>query len=261
MSTAATLQQPLEALRYGAVELKRLIEANTRKAFVVTMSLLLLLALFAFVRTYIENLLFPPPNVVKVKLARVSLDNLPPPQSQQEEAPPPPPPASSLPSGPAARAGTPVAVPDAELAPDAKDFANTDEINRASAIGGSGDDNGGFADNIGEGTVQITAREAEPDIEDFVSVEKEPAYDEAELARRVKYPPVAKQMGIEGIVLVGALIGKDGRIDKIQVIESDNKMLDEAAVKAVQETSFTPAQQNGQPVKVWARIPIRFTLR
>ncbi len=261
MSTAATLQQPLEALKYGAAELKRLIEVNTRKAFIVTMSLLLLLALFAFLRTYIENLLYPPPNVVKVRLARVSLDNLPPPQSQSEEAPPPPPPASSLPSGPAARAGTPVAVPDAELAPDAKDFANVDEINRASAIGGSGDDNGGFADNIGEGTVQIAAREAEPDIEDFVSVEKEPQYDEAELAKRVKYPPVAKANGVEGIVLVGALIGKDGRIEKIQVIETDNELLNSAAVKAVQETSFTPAVQNGQAVKVWTRIPIRFTLR
>lgn len=259
MSTTATLQQPLEALRYGAAELKRVIEANTKRAFLVTLALLLLITLYVFAAPLIENWLFPPPNVVKVKLARVSLDNLPPPQSQNEDVPPPPPP-TAAPSGPAARAGTPVAVPDAELAPDAKDFANTDEINRASAVGGSGEDNGGFADNIGEG-VQIATREAEPDIEDFVSVEKEPSYDEASLARRVKYPEMARRNGIEGIVLVGALIGKDGRIENIKVIESDNEILDEAAVKAVRETSFTPAQQNGQAVRVWARVPIRFTLR
>ncbi|MBK7032091.1 MAG: hypothetical protein IPH49_02190 [Ignavibacteria bacterium] len=182
MSTTATLQQPLEALRYGATELKRVIEANTKRAFLVTLALLLLITLYVFAAPLIENWLFPPPNVVKVKLARVSLDNLPPPQSQNEDVPPPPPP-TAAPAGPAARAGTPVAVPDAELAPDAKDFANTDEINRASAVGGSGEDNGGFADNIGEG-VQIAAREPEPDIEDFVSVEKKPSYDEGSLARR-----------------------------------------------------------------------------
>jgi len=72
---------------------------------------------------------------------------------------------------------------------------------------------------------------------------------------------MARRNGIEGIVLVGALIGKDGRIEKIQVIESDNEVLNSAAVKAVQETTFTPAKQNGQAVRVWARVPIRFTLR
>lgn len=258
MSTTATLRQPLEAIQYGAAELKNVIAENTRRAFMVTMALLLLIALYVFASKLIENWFFPPPNVIKVRLATISLESLPP-QSQNEDVPPPPPP-TAAPAGPAARAGTPVAVPDAELAPDAKDFANVDEINRASAVGGSGEDNGGFADNIGEG-VQIATREPEPDIEDFVSVEKEPSYDEASLARRVKYPEMARRNGIEGIVLVGALIGKDGRIENIKVIESENEILDEAALKAVRETSFTPAQQNGQAVRVWARVPIRFTLR
>jgi len=258
-TTTATLEQPLASVQYGASELKRIIAENTKRAFLVTLSLLLLLAIFSFARVYVEAWLFPPPNVVKVKLAKVSLDNLPPPQSDNE-APPPPPPASSLPAGPAARAGTPVAVPDAELAPDAKDFANVDEINRASAVGGGGDDNGGFADNIGQG-VAISAREPEPDIEDFVSAEKDPQYDEGALAKRVKYPEMAKRNGIEGIVLVGVLVGKDGRIEKVQVIESENEILEAAALSAVKETAFTPAQQNGQPVRVWARVPIRFTLR
>ncbi len=261
MSTAATLQQPMEALRYGASEIKRVIEENTRTAFFATMSLLLLLALFSFTRSYIEAWLFPAPNVVKVKVSRVTLDNLPPPQSQNQEAPPPPMAPASMPSGPAARAGTPVAIPDAELAPDAKDFANVDEINRASAAGGNGEDNGGFADNIGSGNVVIATREEEPDPDDFVSVEKEIGYDDAALARRVKYPDMARRNGIEGIVTVGVLIGKDGRIEKIQVLDTDNEILNAAAMKAVQETTFTPAQQNGQPVRVWARVPIRFQLR
>ncbi|MCX6139814.1 MAG: energy transducer TonB [Candidatus Kapabacteria bacterium] len=259
MSTTVTAQQPFEQLRYGAAELKQIIQDNTRKAFLVTLAILLLIAIYTFVAPIVEEWIYPAPKIVKVKLSRVSLDNLPPPQSQNDEPPPPPPPANT-PTGPAARAGTPVAVPDAELAPDAKDFANMDEINRASAEGGSGEDNGNFASNIGDGVV-IASREEEPNIEDFTSVEKEPSYDEAALARRVKYPEMARRNNIEGIVLVGALIGKDGKIEKLQVIESDNEILEAAAVNAVRETSFTPAQQNGQTVRVWARVPIRFTLR
>ena len=72
---------------------------------------------------------------------------------------------------------------------------------------------------------------------------------------------MAKRNGIEGTVLVGALIGKDGRIEKIQVIESENEILNAAAVTAVKETTFTPAKQNGQPVRVWTRVPITFKLR
>ncbi len=259
MNNTATLQQPIEAFRYGASELKRIIAENTRKAFLVTALLLLLITIYSFVGPIVSEWLFPSPKIVKVKMSRISLDNLPPPQSQNEEAPPPPPPAAD-PTGPAARAGTPIAVPDAELAPDVKDFANVDEINRASAEGGSGEDNGSFASNIGEG-VAISARDEDPNIDVFQSVEVEPSYDEAGIARRVKYPDMAKRNGIEGTVLVGALIGKDGRIEKIQVIESENEILNAAAVTAVKETTFTPAKQNGQPVRVWTRVPITFKLR
>ncbi|MBU3699728.1 MAG: energy transducer TonB [Candidatus Kapabacteria bacterium] len=258
MNTSATIGNAVNPMPYGAIEVKELIRVNTRKAFTYTMLLLLLIALYTFVGPIISEWLFPSPNVVRVRLAKISLDALPPPQSQTEEAPPPPPP-TNVPSGPAARAGTPVPVPDAELAPDVKDFANVDEINRASAVGGSGEDDGGWASNIGE-PIKIE-REAEPDPEDFIAVEDEPKYDDIALQRRVQYPDMARRNGIEGMVLVGALIGKNGAIEKIQVFESDHASLNDEAVKAVRETTFTPAKQNGQPVRVWARIPIRFRLR
>jgi TonB family protein len=164
-------------------------------------------------------------------------------------------------SGPAARAGTPVAVPDAQIAEDVKDFANIDEINRSSAIGGDGVDFGGWSDNIGQGNIKIETREQEPDLDEFIAVEKEPGLDYADLQRRVKYPEIARRNGIEGQVLVAALVGKDGRIVKTQVISSDNKLLNDAAVAAVRETVCTPAIQNGNPVQLWMRIPIKFSLR
>lgn len=252
----------VDSLGYGAANFKKVIDINTRKAAAFTLSLLLLLWLFNVMYPKLEEWFFPPPNVVKVKLAKVSLDALPPPPSNNNEPPPPPPPTNvPPPSGPAARAGTPVAVPDAMLAEDLKDFANIDEIARASAIGGDGQDYGGFSDGIGEGEIVITEREEDPNIDDFVAVEKEPGFDYEELQKRVKYPDMARRNSIEGTVLVGALVGKDGRVEKTQIISSDNKLLDANARAAVVETVFTPAIQNGNSLRMWVRIPIVFRLR
>jgi TonB family protein len=62
-------------------------------------------------------------------------------------------------------------------------------------------------------------------------------------------------------VQVAALIGKDGRVMDIKITESDNPILNDAAVKAVKDTPFTPAIQNGNPVTTWVRIPIVFELK
>jgi protein TonB len=244
MSTLA-VENALPGGRYGAAELKEIINRNTVRAFVYVTSTLLLLLLLRFTYDVVQPWLFPKPEIVRVKLVRASLDALPPPP----------------PAGPAARAGTPVAVPDAMLAPDAKDFANIDEIDRASAIGGSGVDYGGFADNIGQFEVNIKEREEIPDVDEFVAVEKEPGFDYDALRRRVKYPDMAMRAGIEGRVQVAALIGKDGRVMDIKITDSDNPILNDAAVKAVKDTPFTPAIQNGNPVTTWVRIPIVFELK
>lgn len=103
--------------------------------------------------------------------------------------------------------------------------------------------------------------EKAPDVEDFVSVEREPSYDESALVRSIRYPEIARRNGIQGIVLVGALISKTGCVEKLEIIESDNEILNQSALDAVGSLTFTPAAQNGKPIRVWARIPIRYTLR
>lgn len=255
--TTIAAQTPA-GMKYGAPEIKVVINKNTVRAFIVT-SLVLLLLLLGYIVTQmiIEA---RRPIIPKVKLTRVSLDALAPPPSNADAPPPPPPTEVPVNSGPAARAGTPVAVPDALLAPDAKDFANVDEVNRASSVGGDGSDNGGFAD-MGNGNVNIQAREAEPDVDEFVAVEKEPGFDYGALQRNAKYPDMARRNNIEGVVLVAALIGKDGKVMKTQIVDTDHELLNDAAVKAVLATSFTPAIQNGNSVVCWVRIPVRFQLR
>lgn len=264
---STTVIDNLTQTRYGAPELKKFIQKNTLRGFfgaAGTTLLLLLLYFIFFVVAKDESSLKAP--VVKVKLT-----TLPPPPPSNAEPPPVPPPTApvQVASGPAARAGTPVPVPDAMIAPDLKDFASQDEISRASAEGGEGEDFGGFSDGIGDGPIDYSnlnveaPREEEPDPDEFVAVEKEPVVDLKDIQSRAVYPEIAKRAGVEGKVTLRVLVGKDGKPKKAEVLQSDNEWFNESAVKAVMhpKTIFTPAIQNGQALAVWVTIPVAFKLR
>jgi protein TonB len=238
------------SVRYGAVELLQFIPKATTRGFTAAASILLVFLLgYTGFMTYSSTRIKRGPAVNKMKLT-----NLPPPPAVTEAAPPPPPTAA----GPAARAGTPVPVPDALIAPDVKEFANVDEISRASTTGGDGTDTGylGLASDV-----DTEVREEEVDPYAFVPVEKEPYIDIKDLQRKVVYPDLAKRAGIEGKVNIRVLVGKNG-VPKKHIIESsDSDLLNEAAVRAVMGSVFTPAIQNNQPIDCWVSIPIVFRLR
>ncbi len=78
-----------------------------------------------------------------------------------------------------------------------------------------------------------------------------------------KYPELAKQMGLEGIVVVNALISEKGDVIKTEILRGikNGSSLEQAAEAAVRQWKFTPAVKNGLKVKVWKPIEIRFRLR
>ncbi len=76
------------------------------------------------------------------------------------------------------------------------------------------------------------------------------------------YPPDAEQRGIEGAVTVRMLVGRDGEVRQVTVLESTPAgVFDAAAVEALQRWRFTPAQLAGETVRVWVRERVRFELR
>ena len=79
---------------------------------------------------------------------------------------------------------------------------------------------------------------------------------------RPVYPEFARMMGSEGKVIVIAFIDVKGWVKKTMISEgSQNNLLDEAALKAILETRFSPAiSKGGQAVPVWIKIPINFKL-
>jgi protein TonB len=73
------------------------------------------------------------------------------------------------------------------------------------------------------------------------------------------YPESARRAGIDGTVLVQALVGRDGKVKVTKIVESIPE-LDEAAEEAARQWEFKPIQSGGEPTPIWAVIPIKFSL-
>jgi protein TonB len=73
------------------------------------------------------------------------------------------------------------------------------------------------------------------------------------------YPLLAKQMKVQGAVVLEALISKTGSIQDIQVL-SGPAILSVAAREAVKQWHFKPYYQGGQAVETEARITVNFTI-
>jgi len=84
---------------------------------------------------------------------------------------------------------------------------------------------------------------------------------EGHLIHRVEplYPALARQAGIQGQVLLQAIIGKDGTIENLRVI-GGHPLLVRPAVEAVQQWRYRPYTLNGEPVEVQTQVTVHFVL-
>jgi protein TonB len=73
------------------------------------------------------------------------------------------------------------------------------------------------------------------------------------------YPLLARQMKVQGVVSLQALIARDGTIQELHIL-SGPEILATAAREAVKQWHFKPYLQNGQPVETQARITVNFTI-
>ena len=75
------------------------------------------------------------------------------------------------------------------------------------------------------------------------------------------YPEAVRNAGIEGSVVVEALLDLDGSVMDARVLKgSGNDMLDAAAVEAALRARFTPAKQLDKAVRVRISQTYRFRL-
>ena len=75
-----------------------------------------------------------------------------------------------------------------------------------------------------------------------------------------KYPPIAQQAHIQGIVILTAVIDKDGIIQRLQLV-SGHPILATVAIDAVKQWRYKPYLLNGQPVEAETTVTVTFRLQ
>jgi TonB family protein len=73
------------------------------------------------------------------------------------------------------------------------------------------------------------------------------------------YPPIAQSAAVQGVVILEAVIGGDGKVQDARVLRSV-PLLDQAAIDAVRQWEFTPTMLNATPVPVIMTVTVQFTL-
>jgi protein TonB len=73
------------------------------------------------------------------------------------------------------------------------------------------------------------------------------------------YPPIAQSARVQGVVIIEAVIGPNGKVQDARVLRSI-PLLDQAALDAVKQWEFTPTLLNNTPVPVIMTVTVQFTL-
>ena len=99
----------------------------------------------------------------------------------------------------------------------------------------------------------------------FDVVEQQPTFSggdvRAWIASHVQYPPVAAENNVQGRVVIGFIIERDGSVSNVQVLRGVDPSLDKEAVRVVKSMpKWNPGKQNGSTVRVKYNVPVVFRL-
>jgi len=78
-----------------------------------------------------------------------------------------------------------------------------------------------------------------------------------------EYPPVARQLGVDGVVEAEYLVGPDGSIEDFRIVSVSRTGVgfERATEEAVRGWRYKPATKNGVKVRTWVTVRVPFTLR
>lgn len=80
------------------------------------------------------------------------------------------------------------------------------------------------------------------------------------LTQNIEYPNRAKDLEVEGKVILRFVIGTDGKVENVELLRGIGYGCDEEAVRVVKMLKFTPGFQGKNAVKTRMVIPIKFSL-
>ena len=75
-----------------------------------------------------------------------------------------------------------------------------------------------------------------------------------------EYPPMARKLGVQGVVTVSVLVDENGQIEDVRMLEPIPQKvgINEAAMSAARAVRYQPATKDGVRVKMWTRLRIPF---
>lgn len=174
--------------------------------------------------------------------------------------PPPPPQRETVQFTPPEVVKDEEATPEATITPppddDKQNVGTTDQE-------GTGEDGPTYNfDDAGKGTGEAApVVEANPDPNKFVKVDAQPKPSNMDDYRKsLVYPELARSAGVSGKVVLKVLIDQNGVPISHIVQKSPHPSLADEAGKKVYSLRFSPALQNGKPIKFWVVVPVDFTL-
>ena len=74
------------------------------------------------------------------------------------------------------------------------------------------------------------------------------------------YPEIARLSRVKGMVIIQAIIDTEGRVQEARVLRSDSPLLNDAALGAVRQWTYSPTLLNGVPVSVIMTVTVQFQM-
>lgn len=80
-------------------------------------------------------------------------------------------------------------------------------------------------------------------------------------APQPQYTEIARKARLQGVVIVQAIIDKEGNVTNVKILKGLGMGLDQAAVDAIKKWRFQPATLHGKPVAVYYNLTVNFRLQ
>jgi TonB family protein len=116
--------------------------------------------------------------------------------------------------------------------------------------------------------IPISFKLADNKIYELVEVDEKPEFPGGEtalfqfLAKNLRYPTEAAEMSIQGKVIFGFIVEKDGTIHTVEILSSLDHLCDAEALRVIgRMPEWKPAKKDGKSVRAYYILPIIFRLQ
>lgn len=256
---------------YGAYFLRKTYPKRLRNSILW----MLLLILFGFSLPQILKTIAGRIEASRPKMTKVT--ELGPPPSIDPNTPPPPPPPKietpPPPPRPTVKFVPPIVKKDEEVVEE-EEIATQDDLKDADPDTQTqeGDPNSNVIteveEDLGSGPAVVEEAKAPPKEEVFTIVEQMPSFPGGDkellnfIYSNIKYPALARENGVEGTAVISFVVDESGNISKLDIVRDIGAGCGQEALRVAKlMPPWNPGRQNGRPVKVLFKLPVRFKLQ